>query len=138
MDRIVLKTAIMFVVLFASVWASGNYDYQIITMFAKDVVSLPTGQSSATIKATTFSNKNIKTALINLSAQTIEKAFPDYDPADSLLESPRFPGLFAKQPALDRIYKITLSNSLWRDSLNHSCPNVLFLGFCKWINSKGF
>jgi len=55
--------------------------------------------------------------LINHSAQTISIAFPNYDRADSLIQSPRFPGLFARQARLDLIYRIELDDPGRRDSL---------------------
>ena len=52
---------------------------------------------------------------------------------------------YRKQDDQNKLFLLTkegLSKSVREDYYeriqNHSCPNVLFLGFCKWINSKGF
>jgi subtilisin family serine protease len=98
--------------------AQDVFDYEVITMFAEGTVQMPPGSQTATIDEVTFDPAILKTILIDHTAVTISMAFPDYNPADSLIESPRFPGLLAKQARLDHIYRIKLTDRSQRDLLN--------------------
>ena len=113
-----LAIAICIVCLWGIVYGANPVDYEIITMFGEKVVVMPQGMISASISDVGFCPEAIKETLLNHHAHTISMAFPDYDPADSLIESPRFPGLFAKQPALDRIFRIVVDDPDIRDALN--------------------
>ena len=70
--------------------AAEPVDFEIITMFAEKVVEMPKGMISAPISDVNFDPPTIKETLLRHKAHTISIAFPDYDPADSLIESPRF------------------------------------------------
>jgi hypothetical protein len=79
-----------------SIYATNSVDYEIITMFGENVVEMPFGASSASISDVKFKPDSIKQILLNYDAQTISKAFPDYNPADSLIVSPNFPRISVK------------------------------------------
>lgn len=98
--------------------AQNDFKQEIIVRFEEGAVQLPLGVQSAYIEDVSFSPVGLKNTLIEHTAETISMVFPDHDPADSLLESPRFPGLFAKQDRLDLVYRIKLQNPAQRDSLN--------------------
>jgi hypothetical protein len=95
-----------------------DVDYQIITMFKDGVVEMPGGAESADVAEVDFEPEIIKDILLEHTAEVISVAFPDFDLADTLIESPRFPGLFAKQARLDLIYRIQLKEEALRDDLN--------------------
>ncbi|UCE65258.1 MAG: S8 family peptidase, partial [Candidatus Zixiibacteriota bacterium] len=95
-----------------------EFDYQVITMFQEGVVEMPGGAESAEVSEVNFEPEIIKDILLAHTAEVISVAFPDFDLADTLIESPRFPGLFAKQGRLDLIYRIQLKEEALRDELN--------------------
>jgi hypothetical protein len=103
MLRILFTVVFAFIVSWGVALATNQVDYEIITMFADGVVEMPKGLMAAAISDVTFKPASIKQTLLNYNAQTISRGFPNYNPADSLIESPRFPGLTVKQPALNRI-----------------------------------
>jgi hypothetical protein len=111
------------VILLVSNVYGDEFDHQVITMFGQGVVELPGGADSSPVKDASFEPEEIKDILLEYTATTISKAFPDFDLADTLVESPRFPGLFARQARLDLIYRITLENETLRDTLNLQLEN---------------
>jgi len=105
-------------VIFSVSFADSNYDYEIIAMFAKGVIEMPTGSLTASVEDIAFSNGALKNVMLENSVITISVAFPDYNPKDSLIESPIFEGVFARRPDLDRIFRLILDNPEKRDGLN--------------------
>ena len=91
---------------------------QVITMLQEGVVEMPGGAETAAVSEVNFEPEIIKDILLDHTAEVISVAFPDFDLADTLIESPRFPGLFAKQGRLDLIYRIQLEEEALRDDLN--------------------
>jgi len=96
----------------------GGFDHEVITMFQEGVVHMPEGAESAAVSEVDFEPEIIRDILLEHTAEEISVAFPDFDPKDTLVESPRFPGLFARQARLDLVYKIQLSEETLRDQLN--------------------
>jgi hypothetical protein len=125
-----LSSLTAIVILFISIAHSQSvYDQEIITMFEEGSVKMPLGLQEAYIDDVIFVPSELKTTLLNHTAETISLVFPDHDPSDSLLESPRFPGVFVKQPRLDLIYRIRLQDATQRDQLNDQLilfPQVYF------------
>lgn len=125
--RIVCAIMVCLLVKFAQ--AQDVFDHEVITMFAEGTVQMPLGSQTAAINDAIFDPAVLKTILLDHSAETISVAFPDYSPADSLIESPRFPGLFARQARLDLIFRIELADATKRASLNtklNTYPEVYF------------
>ncbi len=111
------------------VYGQGQFEYEIITMFADNVVVMPKGVLTANINEVTFDPVEIKSTLLNYGGETISVGFPDFNPADTIIESSRFPGLFARQTAWDRVYRIYVTSPDNRDSLNSELrefPEVFF------------
>ncbi len=105
------------------------YDHEVITMFAENVVEMPKGALSAQVSQVTFNPDSLKATLLCCSAEIITVAFPDFNPADTIIQSSRFPQLFARQARLDRIYRIYLADPAKRDALNEKLkdyPDVYF------------
>jgi hypothetical protein len=98
--------------------AANPHDFEIIAMFNEGSIVMPDGAQTAAIEDITFEPDDLKTTLLDHGALTMIRAFPDYDPSDSLIESPHFPGLFAKQPRLDWVYKIVVADPAQRGALN--------------------
>jgi len=114
----VLFLALSMLIIYSVSYSSSEYDYEIIVMFAENVVQMPVGVSSASIEQVSFRPQAIKDLFLMHHARTISKAFPNFDLADTILESPIHAGVFARQARLDWIYKITLDDSQERDVLN--------------------
>jgi len=87
-------------------------------MFQENAVEMPAGLITVDIENVNFKPEELKAVLTNYHALTISKAFPEYDLADSMIESPLLPGVFAKQPRLDWVYKISIEEPSEREMLN--------------------
>lgn len=108
---------------------ASSFDHEIITMFAENVVEMPQGASSAQVSQVIFNPDSLKITLLSYGCETITVAFPDFNPGDTLIQSSRFPELFARQARLDRIYRIYLADPAKRDALNEELkdyPEVYF------------
>ena len=108
---------------------SSTYDEEIITMFKRGVVQMPSAQIIANVQNVGFSPAEIRDTLIAYTATAIKVCFPDHEPADSFFISPRDPNLRIKKMELDLIYKISLTNASNRNQLNaalESMPEVIF------------
>jgi hypothetical protein len=88
-----------------------NYNFEIITMFAPNTVILPKDQISASIIDVEFNPPIIKQILLDKSAQSISLAFPNADPADSVLPVRINTKRFIKRVPIDLVYIITVSDS---------------------------
>src|SRR3990170_4425004 len=91
-----------------SLTRGAEFDREVITMFQEGAVEMPAGMESARISEVNFNPEVIKDILLEHTAEVISVAFPEFDPQDTLIESPRFPGLFAKQSNLSLVYRITV------------------------------
>lgn len=129
MKRLRIICAIMACLSVELARAQDVFDHEVITMFEEGTVEMPLGSQTAAINDVIFDPSVLKTILLDHTAETISIAFPDYSPADSLIESPRFPGLSARQARLDLIFRIRLTYPEQRDSLNaklKAYPEVYF------------
>lgn len=121
MKSLKIQLAIVMMFVFVNnciIMANPDYEHEVLTMFKRGTVTMPMGQVSAPVEQVLFDPPIIKNVLLNHKAQTISIAFPDYDPADSIIVSPRDPNLWFKQMELDLIYKIYLKNADQRVALN--------------------
>lgn len=118
MKAAVKLAAVIVIISWMMASAADDLEHQVLTMFSEGAVEMPQGRTTATIEGVTFEPSELKGSLLDYGAHSLIKAFPDYGPADSLIESPYYPGLFAKQPRLDRIYRIVLHDPEQRDALN--------------------
>lgn len=124
----ILLSIAIFVGFFPQLPAS-SFDHETITMFAENVVEMPKGVLSAQVSQVTFNPDSLKVTLLSYGAETMTVAFPDFNPADTIIQSSRFPELFARQARLDRIYRIYLADPANRDALNQKLkdfPEVYF------------
>ncbi len=91
---------------------------QIIVYFADSTVTFPDGLSETIVADVTFDPLEIKDTLLSYSASIMIKVYPDFNPADSIIQSPIHPELSVRRMPLDRIYFITLTEPENRDALN--------------------
>ena len=93
-------------------------------MFQEGVVAMPGGAESVAVSEVNFEPEIIKDILLEHTAQVISVAFPNFDPQDTLVESPRFPGLFAKQSNLSLVYRITVADKEKRNAMNSALEGL--------------
>ena len=103
--------------------AGDPIDFEIITMFQKNVVEMPEQDTIAAISDVDFSNYAIKDFLIDMGAEYVIKAFPNYDPSDTLREVPRCQGHYIYMTRLDRVFKIRFKDNKVRDQVNIDLEN---------------
>jgi len=111
----------MIAIIIIAQWANTfgqDYNNEILTMFTRGTVDFPEGKTTAKIEEVGFKPSEIKDAIMQYGGETMTVAFPDYRREDSIFISPNDPDLRVKQMELDLIYKIYLSDSNQRDSLN--------------------
>jgi subtilisin family serine protease len=115
---IALSTFIMLLLCSCAIAANSPYENEILTMFVRGAVELPSGQSISTVKDATFSNSFIKNDLIEYGATTISMAFPNFDPADSIRYSRIDSSIVVHRMEIDLVFKIFLTDPDKRNALN--------------------